>query len=84
MKGIIMSSHTSRLSITLDEEATLAINSLAQHRNISKAAAAKQLINEALELHEDLWLSRLAAESLKEPYNPVPHEEVKRKALLKD
>lgn len=57
-----------RVQVTLDEESNGLLASLAMKHNKSVSATAADLIREALEMHEDLYLStvtnkRIAEES---------------------
>ena len=51
-----------RINIVLDESLYLGIRLLAQKENVSLSAKARELIKEALEIHEDIVLAEMAAE----------------------
>jgi len=51
-----------RLNVTLDSEGMKAIEFLAKQGDKSLSSIAKELIEEALELREDIYFSRIAAQ----------------------
>ena len=51
-----------RINIVLDDALYLGIRLLAQKENVSLSAKARELIKEALEIHEDIALAELATE----------------------
>jgi len=51
-----------RINIVLDESLYLGIRLLAQKENVSLSAKARELIKEALEIHEDIVLAEVAEE----------------------
>lgn len=61
-----MTTQHPRIQVTLKEEINDYIAYLAEKENCSKSAISAQLIEEALELHEDLFLAKLSDKRLKE------------------
>lgn len=53
-----------RVQVTLDEESNGLLAMLASKHNKSVSATAADLIREALETHEDLYLSRVTNERI--------------------
>ncbi len=65
-----------RIQVTLDKETNAILIALAESKECSVSAVASNLIMEALELHEDMALSKLADKRLKETKKWISHEEV--------
>lgn len=70
-----MTTKTPRLNITLDSENLGLLATLAGRNNKSLSATAKDLILQALELEEDLYLSKIAAERDKKGTKFISHED---------
>lgn len=64
-----------RIQVTLDKDTNAMLIALAESKECSVSAAASNLIMEALELHEDMALSKLADKRLKETKKWISHEE---------
>ena len=65
-----------RIQVTLDKDANSMLLALAAHKECSVSAAASHLIIEALELHEDVALSKWGDKRLKETKKWISHEEI--------
>ncbi len=72
----IMPTTNPRVNITLKPEAFTILNSLAKMEKKSLSAIAKELISEALELHEDAYLSKIAEIRDKEGIKTLKHKNV--------
>lgn len=64
-----------RIQVMLDSETNGLLASLAEQQNRSMSATAAELIREALELHEDMLLSKHADERLASTQEWVSHED---------
>ena len=73
-----MGTKNPRLNFTCDEEMAAILTLLARMERKSKSSIAKELITEALELREDLYLSKLAedAEKASAGKSTLSHEDV--------
>ena len=69
-----MPTENPRIQVTLDVQTSALLASMAQGQSRSISATAADLIREALELHEDMNLSGIADERLKENKNWISHE----------
>ncbi len=65
-----------RIQVTLDKDTNAMLLELAAYKECSVSAAASNLIMEALELQEDMALSKLGDKRLKETKKWISHEEV--------
>lgn len=65
-----------RIQVTLDNETSALLATMASNSSRSLSATAADLIREALELHEDAALSEFADKRLKETKSWVSHEQV--------
>ena len=74
-----MSNRNPRVNITLDPQLVSTLNSLAKKRHTSVSDIAKDLIEEALELHEDFALSVLGDARELTPQKRVSHEDAWKK-----
>lgn len=63
-----------RLNITIDNDANKLLISLAKQEKVPVATLARELLLEALEIHEDLLLSRLAEKREKNKNKLISHE----------
>ncbi len=54
-----------RINVTLNKDLERGIDILAKHRQMSKAAVLAELANEALELQEDLALTKIVEKRMK-------------------
>ena len=70
-----MALDNSAITLTLDPETTQTLASLASQTQQSVSATAAKLIREALELHEDAWLSAHGDKCLAETTEWVSHED---------
>lgn len=74
-----------RLNLTLPSDLETLLKILAKRDNVPLATKAIQLINEAIEMEEDLMLSRIAEERLAEIENGesevISHEDFWKLAL---
>lgn len=61
-----MSTERPRIQVTLDDKTSGMLATLAAEQNRSVSSVAAELINEALELHEDMYLSRLGDKRIEE------------------
>jgi predicted DNA-binding protein len=71
-----MTTKNPRINITLEETTANILNDLASREHKSVASVARELIAEALELREDIYLSALADARLSENNKPLNHEDV--------
>lgn len=65
-----------RIQVTLDSQTSALLATFADIQERSLSSAAADLIKEALELHEDMALSKLADKRLRENKKWISHEEV--------
>ena len=66
----------SRINISVGKSTRAAIKAIAKREDIPVATAAARLIEEALEIEEDYYLSAIADERLKKPGKWLSHDEV--------
>ncbi len=67
-----------RLNVVMEPEIYAGITRLADHQGISRSLAARDLLREALELHEDAFWVR-EAEAREQTFSPekaISHKEV--------
>ena len=72
-----MATTKQRIQVTVSSDAGRAIKILARRDRVPRATKAAQLIDDALELQEDIALSQIADERLRNYRGPwLTHEEV--------
>lgn len=64
-----------RVQVTLDTQTGALLAAFADMQDVSVSSAAADLIKEALELHEDMALSKWGDKRLREAKKWVSHEE---------
>lgn len=64
-----------RLNVVLDESLYKTIENLAKKEGKSMSVIAKELLEDAIEKHEDLLLSQMAAERESKSKKTVPHKD---------
>ncbi len=63
-----------RLNVVLDPELLKMVEKISQREDKSMSVVAKELIEEALEKHEDLLLSEMAMKREEKSKKTVPHD----------
>ncbi len=63
-----------RLNVVLDKEIYEIISKLAEQEGKSMSVIAKELMEDALEKHEDLLLSEMAMKREKQSKKTIPHD----------
>lgn len=65
-----------RINLTLPKEVENSLTLLCKHEKVPLARKALELLEEALELHEDQYFGNLALERMKKKGRLLSHEEV--------
>ena len=78
-----MATSNPRINVTLDDETVGILGDIARIKNKPVASVARDLLLEALELHEDIYLSIAADKAIKESKDKptLSHEYVWKKSL---
>jgi predicted DNA-binding protein len=71
-----MSTKNPRINVTFEESTAGFLSTLAKQKHQSVASLVRELALEALEMHEDLYLSKIAEELDVEGAEVVDHEDV--------
>jgi predicted transcriptional regulator len=71
-----MATDKPRIQVSLDKDVNGMLSHIARQRKISKSAVAAALIEEALELQEDLDLTKLAELRRAKSAKRISHEDV--------
>ena len=68
-----MATTKTRLNITMEDDAVLALRRLSKRLNKSVSSVGKSLIEKALELEEDAYFSKESDERLLKKEKRIPH-----------